>query len=101
VLAVYSADLPELEAARNIVLEGVHVQQDLRFLGSYNGAAGKYAAALNLTHFAAESEAYTVGGRVSPYPFIAPGAKGMANFIKGAYENPDEPVFSEQEFPQQ
>jgi len=101
--AEFSESLGGSGLGQVIAHEGSHIEDDMSFLNSYNGATGKYNPGLNFTHFDTEFQAFEAGSGVKSYSEFQRGPKGyqqLEDYIYRAYPNADDLVFPPAVFPQ-
>ena len=63
----FRTDLQGIKLEQDLVHEGVHINDDLTFLHSWNSATQKYDSAMNFTHRSTELRAYSAGTTVTRY----------------------------------
>jgi RHS repeat-associated protein len=101
--AEFSESLGGSSLGQVIAHEGSHIEDDMSFLNSYNGATGKYNPGLNFTHFDTEFQAFEAGSGVKSYSEFQRGPRGyqqLDDYIYRAYPNADDLVFPPAVFPQ-
>jgi RHS repeat-associated protein len=101
--AEFSENLGGSTLGQIIAHEGSHIEDDMNFLNSYDFTTGKYNPVRNFTHFDTEFQAFEAGSGVKPYSDFRRGPKGyqqLENYIRQAYDNSDDLVFSPSRFPQ-
>lgn len=101
--ATFSWNYKGSDLAQAIAHEGSHIQDNLRFLNSYDATTGKYNSSMNFTVFSSEVEAYKVGSGVKAYPDFPRGPKGysqLEDYVRRMYYNWNEKQFSPEKFPQ-
>jgi RHS repeat-associated protein len=101
--AEFSESLGGSSLGQVIAHEGSHIEDDMSFLNSYNGATGKYNPGLNFTNFDTEFQAFEAGSGVKSYSEFQRGPKGyqqLEDYIYRAYPNADDLVFPPAVFPQ-
>jgi RHS repeat-associated protein len=109
--SVKGSDLDQL-----IAHEGTHVGDDLFFLNSFDGSAGKYNAEFNMTVGSSEFRGFAVGAQVKPYNGLQCGGvtctivagpngfKDLGRYLTTtpAYSNHlSTPIFDPSKYPQQ
>jgi hypothetical protein len=101
--AEFSESLGGSSLGQVIAHEGSHIEDDMSFLKSYDASTGQYNSGRNFTHFDTEFQAFEAGSGVKSYSEFQRGPRGyqqLENYIRQAYRNADDLVFSPTDFPQ-
>jgi hypothetical protein len=114
--ATFSESLSGKDLQRTIAHEGSHIEDEVRFLTSFDFGSGKFKAAFNMFHYDSEFQAFETGATVKPYANLqcggqtcsfGPGPKGYASLDRLLTTNPsyastsDQLLFDPAAYPQQ